>query len=234
MSRVSFARLARALLLTMAAIASVVTTVWVLAGIVETMHGQPMAPWLLARASGFTSYLLMMLLVAFGLLMSHPGSVRLRRPQPLTRLRIHVALAGFTLAFTVLHIVVLATDPWAKVGWRGALLPMAAQYRPIPVTLGVVAVWSALLAGVTAALAGRMAGRIWWPIHKLAALAFVLVWAHGFLAGSDTPAMVPFYLATGGSLLVLAVSRYAARTPADELEDMLREHLPAPAKQGSR
>ena len=100
----------------------------------------------------------------------------------------HVSLAVFTLAFTALHVVVLATDSYAGVGWRGALVPMAATYRPVPVTLGVIGVYAGLLAGLTAALAGRVTARIWWPIHKVAALSLVLVWVHGVLAGSDTRA----------------------------------------------
>src|SRR6476661_4262087 len=167
------------------AAACVVTSLWVYVGISDRLRGNEAAPWMLARASGFTSYLLMMSLVLVGLLLAHPGATRLRGLNRATRLRIHIALATFTLAFTTLHVVVLALDPFAGLGWRGALLPMAAGYRPVAVTLGVLAVWSALLSGLTAALAGRLTLRIWWPIHKVAVVAFGLAWAHGLLAGTD-------------------------------------------------
>lgn len=147
----------------------------------------------------------------------------------------HVSLATFTLVFTVLHVVVLATDEYAQVGWRGALLPMASVYRPVPVTLGVIALWSGLVTGLTARLAGRVAARIWWPIHKVAAVALVLVWAHSVLAGSDIVALRGFYLATGSAVLGLALTRYGARTPADrvaELERSLAQE--ARAERGSR
>jgi hypothetical protein len=204
---------------------SAVMTFRVVSGIIDTLGQSSMAPWMLGRASGFTSYVLMMALVLMGLLMSHPGANHVRRPSRRARLRIHVALAVFTLIFTTLHVVVLATDPYAHVGWQGALLPMASQYRPVGVTLGVVAVWSALVTAVTASLAGRLAVRIWWPVHKVAAVAFVLVWAHGFLAGSDTTAMSRFYLATGGTVLLVALSRYTTTTPADSLDELMaRSH----------
>lgn len=202
------------------ALACAVTTVWTLSGIVDSVHGNPLAPWLLGRASGFTAYMLMWSLVVLGLLLSHPGAARIRRVSRLTRLRVHFALAVFTLAFTTLHVAVLATDRWAGVGWRGAVLPMASEYRPVPVTLGLLALWSGLITGVTARLAGRRIGRFWWPIHKVAAVAFWLVWWHGLLAGSDTLSLTWLYLTTGLLVLVVAVSRYAARTPDDDLAEL--------------
>ena len=84
---------------------------------------------------------------------------------------------------------VLATDEHARVGWTGALAPMASGYRPLAVTLGVLGLYAGLAAGLTAALAGRMAGRIWLPIHRVAGVSLVLVWAHSVLAGTDTPAL---------------------------------------------
>ncbi len=176
--------------------------------------------WELARASGITSYVLLLALVVLGLVLAHPWAVRLRRPSRTSRLRVHASLATFTLAFTALHVAVLATDPWAQVGWRGAILPMASTYRPIPVTLGVIAVWAGLLTGATAALAGRVVGRFWLPVHRLAAGVFALAWAHGVLAGSDTGPLRGLYLASGGAVVALAVSRYVARSPRDRAEEL--------------
>jgi len=122
----------------------------------------------------------------------------------------------------VLHVVVLATDPWAKVGWPGALLPLASTYRPVPVTLGVLALWAGLLTGVTARLAGRWAARVWWPVHKVSFVVLLLVWAHSVLAGSDVELLRWFYLTSGIAVLALAVTRYGARTPADALLELTR------------
>jgi len=202
---------------------------WIIAEIVAQLRESPTAPWILARASGFSSYVLMLALVLMGLGLSHPASTRIRRVSRLTRLRIHLALAVFTLLFTTLHVLVLATDPFAGVGWAGALLPMASQYRPVPVTLGVIAVWSGLITGLTAALAGRLPGRVWWPIHKVAAFGFLLVWAHGVLAGSDTAVLRWFYLGTGLLVLTVAASRYTARNARDELDELVASHQVPPA-----
>ena len=190
--------------------------------VLDTLRGTSKLTWLLGRASGLTSYVLLLALVTSGLVLSHPWSRRMRRPTPAVRLGLHITLATFTLAFTALHVGVLATDPWAQVGWRGALLPLASHYRPVPVTLGVLALWAGVITGLTARLAGSVAARVWWPVHKVAAGVLALVWAHSVLAGTDAPALLWFYLLTGAAVLGLGVSRYSARTPADRVAELHR------------
>lgn len=194
--------------------------------VLDTLQGRDGVSWVLGRASGLASYLLLITLVTTGLLLSHPWSRRFRRPSAATRLALHSALATFTLIFVALHVVVLATDPWAQVGWRGVVVPMASTYRPVPVTLGVLAVWAGLLTGITARFAGRFVGRIWWPVHKVAATILLLVWAHSVLAGTDTPLLHLFYLATGLGVVGLAITRYAARTPSDRVDELTRSLAP--------
>ena len=187
-------------------------------GAVRLVHGNRMAPWILGRAAGLCAYLLLVGLVLFGLVLSHPARTRLRRPSTATRIRIHITLALFTLLATALHVVVLATDRWAGVGWVGAFVPLGASYRPAPVTLGLIGAWVGLLAGLSAALAGRLPRRLWWPMHKVAAVSFALIWTHGVLAGSDTVALLAGYVITGALVLGVAASRYLARTPVERAE----------------
>jgi hypothetical protein len=187
----------------------------------RSVAGNRMAPWIVGRAAGVTSYLLLVALVLMGLFLSHPWRSRFRRPSTANRIRLHIVLSVFTLVFTVLHIIVLATDHYAGVGWWGALLPMRASYRPVAVTLGVVGTWSGLAAGVTAALAGRLPFRLWWPIHKVAGVSLVLVWVHGVLGGRDTQVLLWLYLATGAIVVFVAISRYAARTHADHVAELI-------------
>lgn len=214
------------------------TALWILAGAAAlaaaagsivivwrmTQHtlGSQMAPWVLGRAAGVASYVILLLLVVTGLVLSHPWARHLSFPSPRTRLTIHATLSLFALAFTVLHLVSLALDPWAKVGWLGAVLPMASTYRPVPVSLGVLALWAGAITGITAKFAGSFAARYWWPIHKVAAALLVMVWAHSVFAGSDVNSLTLFYIVTGLFVLALAVTRYAARTPADHVDQLTR------------
>jgi predicted ferric reductase len=180
------------------------------------VRGNQMAPWILGRASGVCAYLLLVALVLVGLVLSSPARARNGGSSP-ARIRLHLSLALFTLAFTVVHVVVLATDQWAGVGWAGAVVPLGAAYRPLPVTLGLIGAWTGLLVGLTAALAGRLPHRLWWPLHKIAAVALVVIWLHGVLAGGDTPALLGLYVATGALVVGTALWRYNARRAAAAL-----------------
>jgi preprotein translocase subunit SecG len=213
------ARPLRALGLTLAIMLSAGVSGMLIGHSAQAVSGNRMAPWILGRASGVCSYLLLVALVLMGLLLSHPWRTRVRRPATASRIRMHIALSAFTLIFTVLHVVVLATDRYAGVGWAGAVLPMNASYRPVATTLGLIGLWAGLLAGITAALAGRLPLRLWWPIHKVAALSLVLIWLHGVLGGGDTQALLTLYLLSGGLVLIVAITRYAARTPADHVAE---------------
>lgn len=170
-----------------------------------------MPKWILARSSGIVSYLLLWLTTIFGILVSHPDSHKWHWMNVLTRLRVHIGFSTFAVAFTLLHMIVLATDDYADVGWVGAFLPMAAQYRPVPVSLGVIAFWGMVIAGLTAALSNtRIFRRSWLWVHRISLSFFILAWVHGMLAGSDTLSLLALYLSTGAFLIVLAAWRYAA------------------------
>lgn len=183
----------------------------------QSLTGNRNASWIIGRAAGVSAYLLLVALVLAGLLLSHPWRTRVRRPGTAARIRVHVQLAALTLVLTAVHVVVLATDRWAGVGWPGALLPMGSSYRPAAVTLGLVGAWLGLLVGLSAAAAGRLPLRLWWPVHKVASAALVLIWAHGTLAGGDTAALRWLYVATGALVAVVAISRYGARRPRETL-----------------
>ncbi|HEX2904808.1 MAG TPA: hypothetical protein VHO01_15255 [Jatrophihabitans sp.] len=179
-----------------------------------------MAPWVLGRAGGVLAYLLLVALVSSGLLLSHPARFRYRIG-PAQRIRLHALLAALTASFTVLHVIALSIDRYAGVGWWGALVPAGSSYRPVPVSLGVLGLWSGAAAGLTAAGAGRLPRRIWWPLHKLAAVSLVLCWLHATLAGSDASALRWYYIGSALPVIALAMSRYAAAGPAERVRGRL-------------
>lgn len=196
-----------------AILASCLTTGAIVGLVIAAVHGNRMAPWIIGRAAGICSYLLLVALVVLGLSLSHPRRAERGRTAVL-RMRAHITLSILTLALTALHVVVLATDRYAGVGWWGAALPMGAQYRPVAVTLGVIGAWVGLLAGLSAAAAGRLPVRLWLPLHRVAAVSLVLIWLHALLAGSDTAALGAFYVGTAALVVVAAARRYLARRPA--------------------
>lgn len=185
-------------------------------GVFGTPSVGRMLPWVLGRGLGIAGYLCLVGLTAAGLWLRHPWRFRWRRPAVEAQLRLHATLAAMTLVVIVGHVVALVLDSYAGVGVAGAVVPGAASYRPVATALGTVSIYLGLLVGMTAALAGRLLGRAWLPVHRLAVVVFALVWLHAAFGGSDAARLAPLYLATGAGLVVLAATRRLAASPAPQ------------------
>ncbi len=157
-------------------------------------------PWVAARALGITAYLLLALQVATGLILSHPRNAAVWRRTRQT-FPWHELLTVFTAAFLVLHIALMAIDPFAGVGVLGALVPGLSGYRPPAVAIGTVAMYAMLFTAVTAKWTRLLPSGWWLKAHRFAAITFLLAWVHGILAGTDGGALTPLYLATGLPIL---------------------------------
>ncbi len=164
-------------------------------------------PWIAGRALGVTAYLLLALQVGLGLALSHPRNVAAWRA---TRqvLPWHELITVFVWAFLALHIVLMAIDPWANVGWIGTLVPGLSEYRTPAIAIGTVAVYAMLFTAVTAKWTTLLPAGWWLKVHRLSALVFLATWAHSVLAGTDSGALTPLYLATGLPILLGVAHRW--------------------------
>jgi len=157
-------------------------------------------PWIAARAMGVTAYLLLTFEVALGLVLSHPrNTAEWRRTKQVFPW--HEMVTVFTGAFLVLHVALLAVDPFANVGVVGALVPGYSAYRPVAVGLGSIALYALILTAVTAKWTRLLPAGWWLRIHRVAAGAFLLAWVHAVLSGTDGGALLPLYLVTGALIL---------------------------------
>lgn len=204
-------------------------------------HTISVRPWVAARALGITAYLLLAIEVATGVWMSHPrnsGDGRATRSVAPW----HELLTVFTGAFLVLHIVLLAVDPYAGVDWVGAFVPGFSQYRPVPVAIGSVALYALIITAATAKWTRLLPAGWWLKIHRLTAVVFFASWIHGILAGTDTVALLPLYLVTGGVVLLGIAHRWwstasaaeRSAAPAGLAAIPLRRATPATAPEESR
>lgn len=158
-------------------------------------------PWVAARALGVSAYLLLALEVGLGLVLSHPrNTAEWRKTKQVFPW--HEMLTVFTGAFLVLHIVLLAIDPYANVGVVGAFVPGFSQYRPVAVAIGSLALYALIFTAATAKWTRLLPSGWWLKVHRFAAVAFFMTWAHAVLAGTDGGALTPMYMATG--LLIMA------------------------------
>ena len=173
-----------------------------------------MLPWILGRGLGMAGYLALVTLVATGMWFRHPWRRPSSRPDGTVHLRVHATLAAATTVLVAGHLVALALDRYAGVGWSGAFVPGRSHYRSAAVALGTAALYLGLLVGTTAALAGRpLVRHRWRAVHRLGTLCFASVWAHGVLAGSDAASLRPLYVGTGVLVATMAAtSRYASWT----------------------
>jgi DMSO/TMAO reductase YedYZ heme-binding membrane subunit len=167
-------------------------------------------PWITGRALGIAGYASLTALVILGMWMRHPWRVRRPIIHSETRLRLHATLGAATIALVLGHLISLASDSYAGVGWAGAFVPGLARYRTFAVSLGIISLFFMLVLSVSARTAGRRGARRWSTYHRFALLTFIAVWFHGVLAGTDTAALRVLYVVTGAGVGVLALTRYGA------------------------
>jgi len=170
-------------------------------------HQAELRGWLASRAAGFMVLVLLTFQVVLGLVLSHPTN---KSTWKLSKRLFpwHEHALVFTLAFGVVHVVAVVMDEYANVGVLGALVPGMSQYRSVPVALGTLSMYALLVTGLTARVTRLLPSGWWLKLHRLSLVVLALGWAHGILAGTDTPAAGGIYGGTFAAVLAAAVYRY--------------------------
>ncbi len=141
--------------------------------------------WDVARAGGFTAYILAALSVALGLALSMKWQSPGKWPR-LVNNELHNFLALLALIFTGVHVLAVWIDPYTKFGLSEILVPLASHYRPAWVALGIVSLYLGIAIGISTWLR-PVIGYAWWRrLHFLTLALYVLVTVHGIATGSDT------------------------------------------------
>lgn len=171
-------------------------------------------PWIVGRACGLGAYVALTALVVLGMWLRHPWRARFTRPHIESQLRAHAALGMGCVALVGAHVISLALDKYAGVGWIGIVVPGGATYRPTAVALGVLSLYLLLAISITARVGGRVVGRQWLPVHRVALPVWAMVWLHGVLSGTDAPALRLLYVVTGGCVILTVITRVYGRAVA--------------------
>jgi predicted ferric reductase len=173
--------------------------------------------WELIRASGLLAYALLSAAVMLGV------AVRVRALDWAMRrawvFEFHQVLSVLALAFTGLHMLLLAVNSHVPFGVTAILVPFASEWRPLGAALGTLSFYLIGLLIVSSYMRGRIGQRAWRAIHFGGFAGWVMALAHGVAAGSDTgaPWVQYMYLATAGVVLFLTLFRIIeepARPPA--------------------
>ncbi len=156
--------------------------------------------WDVARAGGFTAYVLITLSVILGLALTlHWQKPRWPR---LINNELHNFLTLLGLIFTGIHVLAIWLDPFTNFGWNEVFLPMVSHYRPLWMAFGIVALYLGLAIGLSTWLRPFI-GYSWWrKLHVLTLVAFLLVTIHGIATGSDTRTWWGVFIYAGSILSV--------------------------------
>ena len=175
-----------------------------------------MTTWILLRAAGIGSYLMLFLSVAWGLVAT-TSIVTKRISKPSANL-FHAFVASTGLALLGVHLGLLLIDGFMPFSLADITVPMASDYRPVAIAAGIVAMYAVVVVVVSSWLR-KPIGTVWWRrLHVLAVPAFTLVLVHGVFAGTDTerPWMFALYAVTGLLVVFLTLVRaltYGYRPP---------------------
>lgn len=162
--------------------------------------------WDIARAGGFTAYILLALAVIVGLALS----TKLQSPSRWPRLinsELHNFLTLLGSIFLTVHVLAVWIDPFTHFGLNEILIPLASHYRPVWMAFGIVALYLGIAIGVSTLLRPRI-GYSWWRrLHVLTLGIFLLATIHGIATGSDTQTLwaLGIYVVSSivvGSLLI--------------------------------
>jgi methionine sulfoxide reductase heme-binding subunit len=139
--------------------------------------------WYLTRASGIVAWLMLTASVIWGIVLSTKAFPEQRRPAWL--LDLHRWLGGLTVAFVAIHLGGLVADNFVHFGLADLLVPFASSWKPIPVAIGIVAMWLLVAVEGTSLMIKKLPRRYWRWIHLSSYAVFLLASFHAAFAGTD-------------------------------------------------
>jgi methionine sulfoxide reductase heme-binding subunit len=175
--------------------------------------------WYLSRSAGMAAAVLMVGALVLGVLAATRALKEIDRPAWLVAL--HRWFSMLTAIAVVTHLVALVADSYVHFGLADLFVPGMSSWRPLAVSLGVVALYLFVVVHVSS-LAMKRLPKVWW--RRLHMLSYLSVWTalmHAGTAGTDTSNVVYRAVATAltmaavmAALLRVILGRHAARAAA--------------------
>lgn len=169
-----------------------------LAGVVAQQLGiTAQTPWHFSRAAGMVAYLLLAGSTIWGLLLSSK-IIKEAVPAALA-LATHNIFSWLAAAFTGLHAVALLFDNYFTYTLADITIPFIGPYQPGWVGLGILSLYIMLLVSLSFQFRKQLGQKWWRALHYLSFAVYVLVTAHGLMAGSDSgkPGVQAMYIGSG-------------------------------------
>jgi predicted ferric reductase len=164
--------------------------------------------WHLLRAAGLLAYGLLWLSVAMGVF------IRTRSLDDVVHrswvFELHQTISVMAVLATAAHIVLVTQDRYVTVGLRQVLLPMTSDWRPVPITFGVLGTYMLGLVMGTSMMRHYLSYRSWRAVHFLAFPAWLTALVHGLLSGNDSHVLgvTWIYALSAEAVLLLLIQRF--------------------------
>jgi predicted ferric reductase len=170
--------------------------------------------WYMGRAGGFVAYWLLFGSLALGLAVSSRFfDGLLARPWVY---EMHQFLSLVVLLAMLFHALVLLPDPYAHFRLQDLFVPLASDYRPEALSVGIVTLYGSVFVSASFYLKRYIGQKGWRVLHYATFALFLGAMLHGIFAGTDTrQAWVQYmYLASGLAVLFLSFFRILASNRA--------------------
>lgn len=171
--------------------------------------------WYLGRVAGIAAFITFTFVICFGLMMTSKVLLKIPALTAPNVLDSHQLIATFiAFGLTLLHVVSFMFDSFVRLQPAETLVPFLLKRDltsaigvniSIPVALGVIALYLAIILIVTSQLRKKFVSvKVWRKLHYFSFLFYILFLVHGFSAGTDSkePWMIAIYVTS----LVLVIS----------------------------
>ncbi|HYM96236.1 MAG TPA: hypothetical protein VET26_02960 [Candidatus Sulfotelmatobacter sp.] len=163
--------------------------------------------WVLARVAALSSYGALAIALVTGIALRSAVLDWLGSNRALRALHEYTTVLWIPLA--ALHVIALLLDMTARIGLADVFVPFHSSYGSLGIGLGALSL-DVLVVVTVAALLRRKMNRSWWSwLHRLAYIAFALIFFHAVLTGTDfsDPAVSAITWATAAAIFALGLTR---------------------------
>ena len=175
--------------------------------------------WYVSRVTGILAFILLSLVVSFGLVMSSKSLLKFRLLSSPAALETHRTIAWGGILMVLTHFSSFFFDDYIQLDVSEAFIPFLLKRTMIsprgfnlsfPIALGIIAMYLIVVLVVSSELRKKIVNlKVWRAIHYSSFLGYCLFLIHGFTAGSDSkePWMVAIYVVSLALVLTLLIGR---------------------------
>lgn len=139
--------------------------------------------WVVARVTGLTCFCLLGISLLTGMAL-RTGVLDLMASNRSLR-SLHDFTAVLWIPLGLVHVVAIALDRTARVGFVDVVVPFHVSYGTFAIGLGTLSLDLVIVVALVGWFRRRLPARTWQLLHRLAYVAFALAFLHAVLGGSD-------------------------------------------------